>query len=604
MGDDFDLDDGTSNGTLSLPTSVEVPARAEASSLLFYHRDGSQLVSISEGESLVVGRGRPSDVVIHDPSLSRQHARFTLVDGQLWVEDLQSTNGTRIAAKRIKSRQRVRETDELQLGAVTGVFHSLAPANESFHGLESYDRLLEVLEQELVRGRTFSRPLALVMVRARKRKAGQLAHWAPRVRGMLRDVDRAAVYDHSSLLIGLVESGVEHARQLAEILVGTEKGETPLFCGIACYPDQGPNLDHLVEAVRSASNRATARQPVQLAGTPGETSVEPSGKPVIASPAMLELHETAKRVAKAAIPILITGETGTGKEVIAQVVHTTSERRKKSFRCINCASIPEQLLESVLFGHERGAFTGAVERARGVFEEASGGTVLLDEIGELSAAAQASLLRVLETKRVARVGSSREFEIDVRILASTHRDLEAMVIEGSFRQDLLFRLNTMVLDVPPLRARKEEIVPLAESFMRVAAKANRCLVRELAPETRAALLDHPWPGNVRELRNAIERAVVIAQDPIIKLEDLPRSVRKGSGETRQNGVPGVHGVPDMDEALPVKEKLQRYEAQLLLEALEANAWNQTRTAESLDMPLRTLVHKMKIYGLKKRYEQG
>jgi DNA-binding NtrC family response regulator len=195
------------------------------------------------------------------------------------------------------------------------------------------------------------------------------------------------------------------------------------------------------------------------------------------------------------------------------------------------------------------------------------------------------------------VGSSKEIPVDVRILAATHRDLERMCQENAFRWDLYYRLETMVIRIPPLRERPEEILPLAERFMRGASKANRCKVDKIAPEAQRLLEDHSWPGNVRELRNTIARAVVIAQDATIVADDLPSRVRR----PQQAAATGVEAIPD-EPGLPIKERVKRYEAQLLLDALAKHDWNQTKTAEALDIPLRTLVYKMKQYKLRKRYE--
>jgi len=211
--------------------------------------------------------------------------------------------------------------------------------------------------------------------------------------------------------------------------------------------------------------------------------------------------------------------TGTGKEVLARLIHEGGPRRDKPLVAVNCGAIPAELLESTLFGHERGAFTGAGQQQKGLFEAADGGTIMLDEVGELPAAAQVALLRVLEEKRVRRVGATREIEVDVRVIAATHRDLEAMVEARSFRRDLFYRLNGVDVTLPPLRARREDIAPLAERFLKKAAKANGREVRSIAPEAMVLLKEYGWPGNVRELRNAVERAVVIAE--AARLLDMP-----------------------------------------------------------------------------------
>jgi DNA-binding NtrC family response regulator len=283
---------------------------------------------------------------------------------------------------------------------------------------------------------------------------------------------------------------------------------------------------------------------------------------------------------------------------------------------INCGAIPATLVESVLFGHEKGAFTGATQSSKGIFEEADGGTVLLDEVGELSASAQAALLRVLESKKITRVGSSKEITVDVRIIAATNRDLEAMCEEERFRWDLYYRLNAMTLKVPPLRERPEEVGPLAELFMREANKANGCAISGIGAEAMRLLHHYPWPGNVRELRNAIERAVVIARGDGITAKDLPQRLRDvgerttgphpavertEKAEPPARGAPGpTHQmVPVTGDTLDYKQRMQRFEAQLILDALRRCNWNRGEASQMLNMPVRTLSHKINQHGIKK-----
>jgi transcriptional regulator with PAS, ATPase and Fis domain len=308
---------------------------------------------------------------------------------------------------------------------------------------------------------------------------------------------------------------------------------------------------------------------------------------------MKQLMTTVKRVAQSTIAVLIHGETGTGKEVIARAIHDSGPRRKQPLRCINCAAIPQTLIESVLFGHVQGAYTGADKNARGIFEQADGGTVLLDEIGELAASAQAALLRVLETKKVMRVGGDREIDVDVRVIAATHRDLDAMVEAGRFRQDLLYRLNTMIVRIPPLRERVDEIRPLAERFLKDSREGTP--VREIDPEALAALEAYSWPGNVRELRNAIERAVVLAEGKAIKLVDLTDRIRGGVRAPVEGGVPDAPG--------DYRQHVRNYETELILKALHKANGNQTEAARALNLPLRTLVHKIQTYNIKKKFDR-
>jgi DNA-binding NtrC family response regulator len=565
-------------------------------SLLIYHRDGAEIVPLHEGQSLVLGRARPADVAIRDGSLSRQHGRFTLSDGTLWVEDLGSTNGTLINGKRISGRSRVKPSDDVRLGAVTVAVHVLTPEEGGVQGLESHDRVVAKLEDEVQRAHAFHRTVAVLMVRAAERKRGHLSRWSQRVRQLIRPVDSIALYDSTSALIVLVESNREDAARLADaIVLGQVKDEPRLVCGIATFPESAGSTDELLEVVRLAARQATERAPIRVAGASRDEASRDEEKPVVCSAKMVEIFRTAQRIAEASSPVLIYGETGTGKEVLARAIHQWS-RRRGPLRCINCAAIPAQLVESALFGHERGAFTGADRQAKGLFEEADNGSVLLDEIGELSSAAQATLLRVIETKRVCRVGSSKEIPVDVRVLAATHRDLERMCEAGTFRTDLFYRLNTIVFRIPPLRERPEEIEPLVQLFVKQANRENRCRVRQVAPEALRLLSRYGWPGNVRELHNIIERAVLIAQDETIAVDDLSERVRQRAAPA----APAAQA-PEEDGA-SIKDKLRRYEADLLLEALEANGWNQTRTAEALGMPLRTLVHKMRTFGLKKRFD--
>jgi two-component system response regulator AtoC len=322
---------------------------------------------------------------------------------------------------------------------------------------------------------------------------------------------------------------------------------------------------------------------------------------------MKEVVATAKRLASSTVAVLIHGETGTGKEVIARAIHEGGPRKKHPLRTINCAAIPGMLIESVLFGHEQGAFTGADKASKGIFEQADGGTVFLDEVGELAAAAQAALLRVLETKRVTRVGGDREIAVDIRLIAATHRDLEAMVEAAKFRQDLMYRLNTVTVRIPPLRERVDEIRLLAERFLKEARKQSGGDVRTIAPDAMAALESYTWPGNVRELKNVIERAVALAEGKAIALADLTERVRGGARSASPTDAPPI-GEASVDEpgdgvAGDYREHVRRYEAKLIVQALHKTGGNQTEAAKQLGLPLRTLVHKIQQYGIKKKFDQ-
>jgi DNA-binding NtrC family response regulator len=353
--------------------------------------------------------------------------------------------------------------------------------------------------------------------------------------------------------------------------------------------------------VRELSDMASEAQPVRSARDerPAEVSSGLPHAPVIESTTMRSLYETVRRVAGANASVLICGETGVGKELVARAIHADSVRASMPLLTINCGALPATLAESVLFGHERGSFTGADRRKVGAFEQASGGTVFLDEIAELPHSAQAALLRAIDSQRIMRVGSTQEIRVDVRLIAASNRDLDQLAAEGAFRSDLLFRLNTVTLHVPPLRERVEEIEPLAEHFLALAQKSSLTRGLSFDPAALRKLRAYGWPGNVRELRNAVERAVILASGPLIGADDL----RLQSEPSQRRPTPTLRVPPLADGKL--KDRVRAYEAELIIEALKQHGWNQTETARALNMPVRTLAHKIQLYGLKDRfYEDG
>jgi transcriptional regulator with GAF, ATPase, and Fis domain len=339
---------------------------------------------------------------------------------------------------------------------------------------------------------------------------------------------------------------------------------------------------------------------------PGISADAPGSSVVVASPATRALWAEAQLAAKSSISVLLLGETGVGKEVLARAVHDASLRgqKQKPFLGLNCAALSESLLESELFGHEKGAFTGAVQARPGLFEAADGGTVFLDEVGELPASTQVKLLRVIELREVMRVGGRSPRHVDVRFIAATNRDLEAESARGAFRQDLFFRLNGIALTIPPLRERVPEIAALARVFLNAAcAKLDRPMAAVLTPEALTALERYAWPGNVRELRNVIDRAVVLSmsdQDKYaaIRPEHLPPKVRDAAAK----GAPPA-GAKEAPPA-PVKEVSPAAERDRIIAALEACAWNQTQAAAKLGMSRRTLIYRIEEYGLPRPRKKG
>lgn len=418
-------------------------------SLLLYHEGAPRVLQLVRNIPLVVGRKPPSDVVIEDAELSRQHARFVWEGSGVRVQDMGSTNGTFSGGERIDDVV-LAVGDEVLLGSVTACVHAPTAA----------------------------------------------------------------------------------------------------------------------------------------------ASMAPPSDVVISSPAMQELHGEAMRVAGADVSVLLTGETGVGKDVLARLMHKASSRSEQPMLAINCGAVTSSLIQSQLFGHERGAFTGADRRVAGIFEQADGGTVFLDEVGELPMEAQVSLLRVLETGTFTRVGSQQELSVDVRVLSATSRDLGEMCQNGLFRTDLLYRLNTVHFAIPPLRTRREEIPVLAMHFLTLAQKKHKTSITGFSSEAIQALGQAAWPGNIRELRNVVERAAIMTRGTEIELQDIAGSLRDA---------PAVSTPPLLDSDLKLKDQVRRYEAELILEALREANWNQTEAARRLEIPIRTLAHKIQKFDLKRHF---
>ncbi len=304
---------------------------------------------------------------------------------------------------------------------------------------------------------------------------------------------------------------------------------------------------------------------------------------------MQEVFELIKRVAPIESTVLITGETGTGKELVARAIHSHSKRKDGPFVAINCGAIPEQLMESEIFGHEKGAFTDAKEQRKGKLELACGGTIFLDEVGELTLKMQVNLLRVLEEKSFYRVGGSKPISLDARVLAATNRDLKKGIEQGWFREDLYYRLNVFSISLPPLRERKEDIPLLAKHFLMEFSKETNKHVEKISRQAMDLMMLYDWPGNVRELKNAIERAVVICQGKVIQPEDLPISTRMVDRKNQDEKL-SLEG-----ETLPLRELEKKY----ILNILDKTKWNISLSAKILGIDRSTLYNKIKKYGLKR-----
>ncbi len=339
------------------------------------------------------------------------------------------------------------------------------------------------------------------------------------------------------------------------------------------------DLERLLDKIRQLEERIMVDRDVDQVEEAMDTGNLPV-RMVGDSPAMKELLSMVMRAAPTPWTVLIRGETGTGKELVARLIHGLSPRKEGPFIELNCAAVPENLFESELFGHEKGAFTGAAARRRGVFEQADGGTLFLDEAGELPLAMQAKLLRALQENTITRVGGERPVAVDVRIVAATNRDLKKMVEQGAFREDLYFRLNAIELELPPLRRRKEDLPALVDFFLqRFNSRAT------FDHEAMAQLAKYNFPGNIRELEHIIQRSTTLARSTTIGLRDLPPEVRGYRGD-RQSG--------------NLNERLAEIERQMLLDALEDANWVQTRAAEALGISERVLRYRMARAGISRK----
>jgi two-component system nitrogen regulation response regulator NtrX len=311
------------------------------------------------------------------------------------------------------------------------------------------------------------------------------------------------------------------------------------------------------------------------------------------SPSMQRLREDIAKVAPTNGRVLVLGESGTGKELIAHEIHRQSKRAAGTFVKVNCAAIPSELIESELFGHEKGSFSGAASRRRGQFEVAHGGTLFLDEIGDMSLSAQAKVLRALQTGEVTRVGSERAFTVDVRVIAATNKDLEAEVREGTFREDLYFRLNVVPLRAPALRERLEDVPVLAERFLQLAIRENGVRPKPVDPAVYERLMAYRWPGNVRELRNVCERMAIMSGDRVT-VNDVPEGVAP-----RASPAPAPGGAADLSRygEVPLKELRELVERDYILKKLEEHDWNITQAAQALGVERTNLHKKIKQHGL-------
>jgi two-component system response regulator AtoC len=555
-------------------------------------QDGALQLLVVEGESitvhdlpekasLLVGRGTEADIPLGDPGASARHARVHVDDGRVGIEDLGSRNGTQVRGQRIGANQRAELApgEAALLGGVVVVLQRRTQRTRKRrvwpHGYFEA-RLTEECELAHGGGVGFS------VVRIDLGQPWPVEVVAELAGDVLRQSDILGLYAPRAYEILLRRTAPEGAQRIVDaLMVRLNAAGAEARAALAHYPTDGRSADELVSGV--------CRRLRPNGGQQAETRLGV----VVLDERMREIYRLAEKAASGVINVLILGETGVGKEVLAETIHRSSRRADKPFLCFNCATLTDNLLESELFGHERGAFTDAKTMKPGLLESAAGGTVFLDEIGEMSPTLQAKLLRVIETKQVTRLGGLRATTIDVRFVSATHRDLVQEIRDKRFRSDLYYRINGMGLEIPPLRERRSEIRAFAEVFLEQAARQSELPRAPRLGDDAAALLEsYDWPGNIRELRNVIERALLLSDGGDIEPDDLPLETLRGPSDLDRVAV------GDIKEPVAGRwtgdEKTERAP---VVDALTAEGGNQTRAARRLGISRGTLLARLERFEI-------
>jgi two-component system response regulator AtoC len=560
--------------------------------ILVFERGSSWVFELPRDGEVGIGRGDLAELRLRDQSVSRRHAELIVRAQSVTLRDLGSHNGTFIDGQRLSGERVLRSGDSIAVCAATLVLYTSAPAHLGAKWV-TYPRLRERFEEELERSLRYQRPFTVMCgLLAQPSDHDAVNHALAALRGL----DLGTWIDHQQMLILAPETGRDEAEAMGKRVRELVR-HVDMRIGYAVCPADGCDADALITSARAAAASTTTGE-VAAAVTSLRTYRIGEKNVIVADPAMARLYALVERLARVDLPVLITGETGSGKELCATLVHERSPRAGKQLVALNCAAIQENLVESELFGYERGAFSGAHATKLGLLEMAHGGTMFLDEIGELSLPVQAKLLRVLESKRLTRVGDVREREINLRLVAATNRNLQDEVDAGRFRQDLFFRLSGAMLTVPPLRDRKRELPLLADLFLAEACRtANRPTIA-IAPDAHAALEEYRWPGNVRELKNVMDYMAATLTGDRLTSADLVE--RLGSTRTTVAATSGdVAKVSGPITFAPIADEIRTLEIARMTQALDAAGGNQTKAAELIGMPLRTFFTKMRQYNLRK-----
>jgi DNA-binding NtrC family response regulator len=574
----------------------------------FIYDDTVLKYHVGKADRVVIGRGEEADVRVTFHDISRRHAMVRLTPS-LAICDLGSTNGTTLAGSRLQPSvwAPIEPGTAFHIANVVVVIQGVS-AGDPRRVLGAVE-LQRALREQLTTFAADGKPFAVATIRCESQRK-----WTDAVAGFLAPRDTIAFFDESNVTLLLVNRTAEQCEHLVSEVNSHLQilGGAPFVHTRAC-PRDGSTLEALMpEAAAEVQRHETIRP-----GGPGQG-------PVIRGEKMARIYGVLDEIAPSKTSILMLGETGAGKEVLARYIHSKSGRPEAPFVALNCAALPENLLESELFGYEKGAFTGAVSAKPGLLEAAENGTVFLDEAGEMPLSTQAKLLRVLEERTVLRLGALKPRPINARLLAATNRNLQAEIAAGRFRADLYYRLNGVSVVIPPLRKRRDEIIPLAMHFAAAAAAQLRKPVPFFAADVLTRLVDYPWPGNVRELKSVVERAVLFCRGGSILTEHLPEEVAvvpvdpdavEPTPQTVRMTNPEIPAVPKAP-SLPVFEpptgtrhsplppsgvnslrgELDALEKERVLAALEQANWNQTRAAELLGMTRRALIGRLERYN--------
>lgn len=539
-------------------------------------------VEFPASASIELGRAPEVDLQLVSGGVSRAHARLTVDGDRASIVDLSSRNGTFVNGTRITEERHLGAGDEIAIGDARLVLVRRAALPGSVVPVLIPRAFVERLDQDIA---AHASPRLIALQFAKPWYEWRLVHdWLSTV--------------EPPTYVSLFNDRI--------LIAASDEDEGTTLAASALRQLRSWGIPVTVVGVRPTKGDAAARRDEALhALIAADAEDETTESPIIVDAAMTRLYEQARRIARSSVTVLLVGETGVGKEVLARTIHRASGR-SGPLVSVNVAALPETLIESELFGHERGAFSGANTSKAGLIESAHQGTLFLDEIGELPMPMQAKLLRVLEEPRVRRVGATVERDVDVRFVAATNCNLEQLVAERRFRQDLLFRLNASTFHIPPLRERRGEITRLAEEFLARAAKAHGVPRLRFSPEARALLESLPLVGNVRELRNIVERAAALAvPDEMITPAHLPAPAHAPSMAAQGVAALGAASAPGGAAAASpgvgdgVRDSVRDFERQRILDALDQTGGNQTQAAALLGLPRRTLAYKMSRLGIRK-----